>query len=53
MNELEKKIEELRKQGYENIGISQVLQWISDIKRENRFKAYEYREKKKTNYMNT
>jgi len=29
MKELEKKLKELQKQGYENIGIIQVLQWMN------------------------
>ena len=41
MKELEKKLKELQKQGYENIGIIQVLQWMHEIKRENRLKRYE------------
>ena len=41
MKELEKRLKELQKQGYENIGIIQVLQWMSDIKRENRLKMCE------------
>ena len=44
MRELEKKLKELQKQGYENIGIHQVLQWMADIKRENRLKAFERRQ---------
>ena len=44
MRELEKKLKELQKQGYENIGIYQVLQWMYDIKRENRLKAFERRQ---------
>lgn len=39
MKELEKKLKELQKQGYENIGITQVLQWIAEIKRERLLKA--------------
>ena len=38
MKQLEKKLKELQKQGYENIGISQVLQWMAEIKRDNRLK---------------
>ena len=38
MNELEKRLKELQKQGYETISIIQILQWISTIKRENRLK---------------
>jgi hypothetical protein len=36
MKQLEKKLKELQKQGYENIGIGQVLQWMVEIKRDNR-----------------
>lgn len=39
MKELERRLKELQKQGYENIGIIQVIQWIAEIKRENRFKS--------------
>lgn len=35
MRELEKKLKELQINGYENIGINQVLMWIAEIKREN------------------
>jgi hypothetical protein len=38
MKELEKKLKELQKQGYENISIIQVLQWMAEIKRDNRLK---------------
>ena len=38
MKQLEKKLKELQKNGYENVGINQVLQWIAEIKRENRVK---------------
>jgi hypothetical protein len=38
MKQLEKKLRELQKDGYENIGINQVLQWMAEIKRDNRFK---------------
>lgn len=38
MNELEKRLKELQKQGYEQIDIIQVLIWISAIKRDNRVK---------------
>jgi len=44
MKELEKRLKELQKQGYETIGIIQVLQWMADIKRENRLKAHERRQ---------
>jgi len=38
MNELEKRLKDLEKQGYEQIDIIQVLQWISVIRRDNRIK---------------
>ena len=38
MKQLEKKLKELQKQGYENIGIIQVLQWIAEIKRDDHLK---------------
>ena len=38
MKKLEKKLKELQKQGYETIGIIQVLQWIAEIQRDNRLK---------------
>lgn len=38
MKQLEKKLKELEKQGYENIGITQILQWMAEIKRDNRLK---------------
>ncbi len=40
MKELEKKLKELQALGYENVGIIQVLNWISDIQRENRLKLH-------------
>lgn len=40
MKQLEKKLKELQKQGYENIGINQVLLWMAEIKRANRLKRY-------------
>ena len=36
MKKLEKKLKELQKNGYEQVSIIQILNWISDIKRENR-----------------
>lgn len=50
MNDLEKKLKDLQNRGYENIGIHQVLQWIADIKRDNRLKSFErkYKEKEET-----
>lgn len=41
MKELEKKLTDLQKSGYETITIQQVLQWMSGIKREARVKAWE------------
>ncbi len=41
MKELEKKLKDLQKSGYETITIQQALQWMSDIKREARVKAWE------------
>ena len=41
MKELEKKLKDLQKSGYETINISQVLQWMAEIKRENQLKAFE------------
>lgn len=38
MKQLEKKLKELQKQGYEQVDIIQLLNWIYDIKRENRLK---------------
>ena len=38
LKQLEKKLKELQKQGYEYIGIIQVLQWMAEIKRDNRLK---------------
>ena len=38
MKQLENKLKELQKYRYENVGINQVLQWIAEIKRENRVK---------------
>ena len=47
MKELEKKLKALKKQGYEQINISQVIQWMYDIKRNNRVKKIERREANK------
>jgi len=44
MKELEKKLKVLQKQGYEQINISQVIQWMYEIKRNNRVKRIERRE---------
>jgi hypothetical protein len=41
MKELEKRLKELQKSGYETISISQVLQWIAEINRENKLKSLE------------
>lgn len=38
MKELEKKLKELQRQGYEQIDITQILQWMCDIKRDRRVK---------------
>lgn len=38
MKKLEKKLKELQKQGYEQIGINQMLQWMAEIQRDARFK---------------
>lgn len=38
MKELEKKLKELQSRGYENIGITQVLNWMAEIKRDSRSK---------------
>ena len=35
MNELENKLKDLRKKGYEQIDILQILNWIAKIKRKN------------------
>lgn len=41
MKELEIKLKELEKSGYEQVTIRQVLAWIAEINRERRLKAYE------------
>ena len=46
MKELEKRLKDLQKQGYEEIGIIQVLNWISDIRREAVIKQIERKELK-------
>lgn len=38
MKQLEKKLKELQKQGYEQVTIMQILNWMSEIKRDNRMK---------------
>jgi hypothetical protein len=40
MKQLEKKLKELQKQGYEQVTIVQLLNWINDIQRENRLKRF-------------
>jgi hypothetical protein len=45
MNELKKKLKELQKQGYEQVTISQVLEWMSNIKLEAKVKRIERGEK--------
>lgn len=40
MKELENKLKALQKGGYETIQIGQVLEWMEQIKRENRLKAF-------------
>lgn len=41
MKQLEEKLKALQKSGYETISIQQVLQWIAEIKRDNKLKAFE------------
>jgi hypothetical protein len=41
MKQLEKKLKDLQGEGYEIINISQVLQWMAEIKREAKLKAFE------------
>ena len=43
MKKLEEKLKDLQKRGYETITIIQVLQWMVEIKRENKLKAFERR----------
>lgn len=38
MKQLEKKLKDLQKDGYEQVTIVQILNWISEIKRKNRLK---------------
>jgi hypothetical protein len=38
MKKLEKKLKELQKNGYEQVSIIQILNWMNEIKRENRLK---------------
>ncbi len=46
MKELEKRLKELQSQNYEFVTVTQVLQWMYEIKRENRLKAYERKHSK-------
>jgi hypothetical protein len=41
MKELEKKLKELQKMGYEQVSIIQILNWISDIRHSNKIKNAE------------
>lgn len=41
MKQLEKKLKDLQKSGYETITIQQVLAWMAEIKRDNKLKAFE------------
>jgi hypothetical protein len=45
MNELRKKLKELQKQGYEQVTIIQVLNWMNNIKMDAKAKRIERREK--------
>ncbi len=38
MKKLEAKLKDLQKQGYETVGINQILQWMAEIYRDTRFK---------------
>lgn len=40
MKELEAKLKALQNQGYETIAISQVLQWMTEIKRQAALKSF-------------
>jgi hypothetical protein len=40
MKELEKRLKALQKQGYEQIDITQILNWTAEIKRTNILKRY-------------
>lgn len=40
-NTLEKQLKYLRKCGFEQVSIIQVLQWMAEFKRENRLKRFE------------
>jgi len=41
MKELEKKLKALQRLGYETVDIYQVLEWLSQVKRDNQLKAFE------------
>jgi len=45
MNELRKKLKELQKQGYEQVTIIQVLNWMNNIRMDAKVKRIERREK--------
>lgn len=45
MKELEKKLKDLQGSGYETVSIIQIQQWIAEIKRDNRLKAFERKQK--------
>ena len=44
MSEIEKKLKELQKQGYETVTINDVLRWINEFARERRLKRAEKKE---------
>jgi len=48
MKDLEKKLKELQSSGYKTITIQQVLQWMAEINRNNRLKAWERKQDKKS-----
>ena len=50
MRELEKKLKAIQKQGYENVDIIQVLNWMSEIKRDRAGARIERLETKNTQY---
>lgn len=45
MKELERKLQDLQKRGFENVSIIQLQNWIADIKRENRLKRSKIKDK--------
>lgn len=45
MKALEKKLKQLQKDGYEQVTIMQVLNWMSEIRRESIIKRIERKEK--------